>query len=165
MTLRNNLKKGFVSMLSIIFVLSINTFLHGQNSPDLEQWTKDYTSDLSQPDWMERMAKYGWDSNYETHKAFRKAFTELQIEVQQVISDGTHVMAILNASANWVGSFDKSLLREAIATGERVEWKEVWSFNVIEGKFGEKWEIIQAGHNLMRSAGVNCLPQKAKMKE
>ena len=152
-------------MLSIIFVMSINPFLHGQNSPDLEQWTKDYASDLSQPDWMNRMAKYGWDSDFKSHQEFRKAFADFKTEVHQVVSDGSNVMAIMHESAKWVGSYEYSALRDGKPTGKKVEWVTVWSFNVIDGKFGGNWETVTAGHDLLRSAGVDCLPKAAEMKE
>ena len=165
MTLRNNLQKGFVSMLTIIFILSISSFLYGQNSPDLEQWTKDYASDLSQPDWKDRMAKYGWEGDYEGHQEFRKAFTDFKTEVHQIVSDGTNVMAIMHESAKWVGSYKYNDLRDGNPTGKKVEWVTVWSFNVVDGKLGGKWESVTAGQDLMRSAGVNCLPKALEMKE
>jgi predicted ester cyclase len=159
MTYSNTLKRFSVLTLVSLFFLINNPLLFGQNSTDLEQWTKDYVSDLNQSDWKERMAKYGWDGDFETHQEFRKAYVDYRSEVQQVVSDGSNVMAILTVSARWVGNIKGSLISDAKPTGKMVKWKEVWAFNVINGKFGGNWEIINQGQDLMRSAGVNCLPK------
>jgi hypothetical protein len=76
-----------------------------------------------------------------------------------VVTDGSNVMAILVVNARWVGNMKGSLISDAKPTGKMVEWKEVWSFTVENGKFGDNWEMIQQGQDLMRSAGVNCLPK------
>jgi predicted ester cyclase len=160
MTFKPTLKRLSLLTLVGLFLVINNPLLLGQNSTDLEQWTRDYASDLSQPDWKESMAKYGWDGDYKIHQEFRNAFADFKTEVHQVVTDGTNVMAIMYESADWVGSYEYNVLKDGKPTGNKVEWVTVWSFNVIDGKLGGKWESVTAGQVLMRSAGVNCLPKE-----
>jgi predicted ester cyclase len=153
------LLKSFLKITLVLIGISSSSMVFSQNSTDLKQWTKDYVSDLNKSDWQNWMGKYGWTDDYENHKKFRAAFTDYSSQVLEVVTDGVNVMAIIKVNAKWVGNFEYSILKDESPNGKDVEWEEVWSFNVIDGKLGDKWKFLSAGQQLMRSAGVNCLPK------
>ena len=147
--------------LAVLLVFYLFTSgLSSQHHVPLDQWVRDYAKDLSKPDWKKYVVKYGWDSDYENHEAFRNAFRNVHADVMRSVTDGTYVMSWMKVSADWEGNVPDSELREAEPTGKRIEWEEVWYFDVIDGKFGTKWDILGDDVSKMKSAGVRCLPAK-----
>ena len=146
-------------LVCIILTSLVPFNLQGQHNVPLDQWVRDYVQDLEKPDWREHMAKYGWDGTFEKHQAFRDAYQDLKAEVVKSVSNGEEIMAWLKVSAVWAGGLEGDLLENA-TIGNKVEWEEVWSFNVIDGKFGGEWEILMDKSMKMKSVGINCLPEK-----
>ena len=159
------MKRNYQSLMRLLplvfvfltFFVSFN--LQGQHHVPLDQWVRDYVEDLGKPDWRKHMAKYGWDSNYEKHQAFRDAYQNCKTKVIRSVTNDTQIMAWLKISAVWVGGLKGDILEDA-KIGSKVEWEEVWAFNVIDGEFGREWEILKDESKKMKSVGINCLPGK-----
>ena len=146
----------FTSTL-ILFLLLTSPNLKAQHQVPLDQWVRDYVEDLCKPDWRNHMAKFGWVSNYERHQAFRNAYQNLEAKVMRSVTNGKEVMAWLTVSAIWSGNLKGDIL-ENVPIGKKVEWEEVWYFNVIDGKLGGKWDLMHDNLMKMKSTGIKCLP-------
>ena len=153
--------KWLLPFVCIILTYLIPVTLQSQHNVPLDQWVRDYADDLGKPDWREHMIKYGWDSNYEGHQAFRDAYENFKIEVIRTVTNGTQIMAWIKESATWAGGLDGDILENA-TIGTKVEWEEVWSFKVIDGKLGGDWHSLLDNRMKMISAGVNSLPGNIK---
>ena len=149
----------------LLFLLTILTSAGiAQNQTDLKQWLSDYLDAVHQDDWATSSAVKKFvnedPETWKVHSEFRAAYKDLSWSIEHFVTDGENVIAILEVEGRWIGKFSNDVLADAEPTGKMVKWQETWSFNVVDGKFGDKFHILGAGQTKMKSAGVNCLPSQ-----
>ncbi len=57
------------------------------------------------------------------------------------------------------GEFDGNETKATKATGKSVQWDKVWHFDIVNGKFGSKFDFINNGISRMKQLGIKCLPE------
>jgi predicted ester cyclase len=140
----------------------------GTELTDVELQTKsmivNYLKVLESNDWKQKLRNYASDSQesldkfIEEYGKFRTAFPNYKVKIKHIAIDGNEGIAWLTVNAVHAGQFDGNELKGTPATGKNVEWEEVWYFDVVDGKFGTKWDFIDNGVSRMKQLGVKCLP-------
>lgn len=146
-------------LLALVLVLFGSQTIYAQTETDLKQWTEAYIKAISSPDWAEKMIAFGWTTDFiPEHKIFRDAYTDYKPNIKFIFVEGNEVMVWLVITAKHVAQFPHDELKDSEPKGQLIIWNEVWYFDVIDGKLGDKWEMLVNGIDKMKSAGVKCLP-------
>ena len=123
-----------------------------------------YLSDLQSKDWQKKIPAYFLPSNFEgaiqSHQKFRKAFADYKIAIKHLAFDKNEAILWLKVSAKHVGKYDENELRDVTPSGKKIEWDEVWDFEIQDGKFIGQGDFLDAGISRMKQLGVKCLPEK-----
>lgn len=160
--MKAKIKRQFTASLVLFLVLVFigSQTIYAQTETDLKQWTEAYIKALSSPDWEEKMIAFGWTTeNIPGHKEFLDAYANYKPNIKFIFVEGNEVMVWLIITAKHVGQYPYDELKDSEPTGQLIIWNEVWYFDVIDGKLGDKWEMLINGVDKMKSTGVKCLPE------
>jgi predicted ester cyclase len=148
---------------------SQQVLLENTHQADVEMQTRSllvaYLKDLEAKDWRKNLKNYGSGSQEShedflvEHEKFRSAFQNYKVKIKHIAIDGNDAIAWLTVSAVHAGQYDVEELKGTPATGKNVEWDEVWYIDVVDGKFGNKWDFIANGVTRMKQLGIKCLPE------
>lgn len=123
-----------------------------------EKFVEDYITAVNTSDWQTNLIAYlPPDSNpfFEQHTAFRKSFPNYKSAIKHLSVDGNEVIVWLNCTANYESTyiFEDIYINEVIqgieATGQPLSWDETWYFDVVNGKFGEKWDFLKDNYAIL----------------
>ena len=134
-------------------------------SINVEQSTKtfieNYLRDIQSQDWKNKITSYmdGSEEFIVEHEKFRTAFSDYKIRIKHLAIDGNEAIMWGIVSAVHSGKFDGNETKGTEATGKSVEWDEVWQFDVVDGKFGDKFDFMDNGISRMKQLGIKCLPE------
>jgi len=81
-------------------------------------------------------------------KALRKAFPDLQLPVVHLLADGDKVIAHLRGQGTHLGQFGP-----IAATGKRVEVASMTIVRIVNGKFSERWNLVDR-YGMLQQLGV-----------
>lgn len=124
------------------------------------QFIEDYFRDMNSSDWKVKLPKYlqpNPEEFLEEHAAFRKSFTNYKATIKHLTIDGNEGIVWINITANFEAPFvleNDSDYRDEIFKGieaknQELSWNEVWYFDVVDGKFGDKWDFLKDNHKIL----------------
>ncbi|WP_373519855.1 hypothetical protein [Pricia sp.] len=128
-----------------------------------KQFIKEYLDAVNSPDWKSKTVKYLRNSEgfLEEHSAFRKSFPDYRSTIQYLAVDGNKGMVWLNIEATYAetfafenSSYGDGLLRNVEAKNQELSWEETWYFIVVDGKFGEKFDILKDNYAVLKGLGA-----------
>ncbi len=141
-------------MKSIVAILMVLTFACVQptSKPDVKRiveeqaltFTKNYIRDLNSPNWPNLIGPYLRNVEFiERQKKFREVYKELFHEIKRIMVDSNEVILWMNVYST---RYDQENLAESNGSQSRqteANWTSVWYFDVVDGKFGEKWDHVK----------------------
>jgi hypothetical protein len=136
-------------------------------SSELEKSTRNLVEssieDLNSSDWKIKIGKYWPNDDFErfavVHQKFRDAYTDYKMTIKHLTIDGNQGIMWGRVSAIHSAKFDMDVTKETEATGKPVEWDEVWYFEIVDGKYDDKFESTINEISKMRHLGIKCLPE------
>lgn len=126
-----------------------------------KQYTEDYIKAVNSAAWNSTLIKYlnpgpDTDNFFEEHSAFRTSFENYNATIKHLAVEGNEALLWINITANYATPFtlDKSAYGDEIfkgieAKGQPVSWDETWFFDVVDGKFGGKWDFLKDNHKVL----------------
>lgn len=118
-----------------------------------KQFIEDYLNDLKGSDWNTKILKYlpaGSEAFLTEHATFRESYANYTSTIKHIKVDGNECIAWLGITANYAATYpmeNNNYGDEAIAAfapkGQELSWDEVWYFDVVDGRFGEKWGMLK----------------------
>lgn len=130
------------------------------------QFIEDYLRDLNSSDWKSKLPKYLQPSPeefLEEHSAFRKSFSNYKATIKYLTLDRNEGIVWINITANYVAPYtlEKSsdyvddILKGIKAENQSLSWDETWYFNVVDGKFGDKWDFLKDNQKIFKDLKAN----------
>ncbi len=128
------------------------------------QFVKNYIAQINKKNWSAGIEEYLPDSQeafIKEHTAFRASFPNYKATIKRMFVEGNEVILWLNITANYVADFryEKSeyqdqLLRNYKAKNQALNWDETWYFDVVAGKFGDKWDMLKDNYAVLKGLDV-----------
>lgn len=124
-----------------------------------KQFIEDYIRDINTDEWEARILKYlppNSEAFLEQHAAFRVSFPNYKINIEHATADGNEVTVWLNITANYAVTYDfedtdfKEAIKGIEADNQSLSWDEVWYFDVVDGKFGDKWDFLKDQYVILK---------------
>ena len=134
-----------------------------------KQFIENYLRDVNSPSWRSKLPIYlalNPDEFLAEHAAFRESFVNYQSTIKHLTVDGNEGIVWMNITANYANTYafesDSSIYRDAIFKGIKAEnqalsWDETWYFNVVDGKFGDKWDFLKDNYAVLE--GLKAIPK------
>lgn len=122
---------------------------------------EDYLRDVNSSDWRSKIPKYlqpNSEAFLEEHAAFRESFPNYESTVKHLVIDGKEAIVWIHITANYVKTFEfesktdaygDNLLNGIEAENQALSWDETWLFNVVDGKFGDKWDFLKDNYKIL----------------
>jgi predicted ester cyclase len=132
-----------------------------QNSEELktQQFIEDYIRTVNTKDWKSKVPKYLAPNPEEflsQHSAFRESFPNYKSTIKHLVADGNEAIVWMNITANYsvTYNFDDEYIKEVIkgikAENQELSWDEVWYFDVVDGRFGDKWDFQKDNYAVLK---------------
>ncbi|HEA21738.1 hypothetical protein LCGC14_1081020 [marine sediment metagenome] len=128
----------------------------------LETTTKEfieaYVAAINTPDWKANITEYlepDSDNFLKQHTAFRASFPNYKSTIKHLIVDGDEAIVWLNNTATYTSTytFEDIDIQEVFngieAKNQNITWHETWFFNVVEGRFGGKWDFLKDNYAVL----------------
>ncbi|MEO0572234.1 MAG: hypothetical protein AAF039_11060 [Bacteroidota bacterium] len=141
-----------------------------EKKADKEQRTRQfvlaYIEAVNSPNWkneMEKFMKVGPETEkfLEEHTEFRKSFPNFRSSIKHIAVNGDECILWLEETANFAapfsidnGAYGDKVLNGVEARGQSLAWNEVWYFNVVDGKFGSKWDFLKDNYTVLKKLGA-----------
>lgn len=137
----------------------------GQKSEEemTRQFITGYLADLNATDWKSKVPKYlkaNSQEFLEQHTVFRNSFPNYKSTIKHMAVDGNEAIVWINITANYAETytFEDAYIQEAIngleAKNQALSWDEVWYFDSVEGRFGDKWDFLKDNHAVLSGLNV-----------
>lgn len=118
-----------------------------------KKFIRTYLSDLNAPDWQTKILNYlppGSEAFLEEHTLFRESYTNYEATIKHVMVDANECIVWLGITAEYTkryplenGSFRDGAIAAFEPRGQELSWEETWYFDVVDGRFGEKWGMLK----------------------
>ncbi|MFK7814335.1 MAG: hypothetical protein AB8B59_17690 [Maribacter sp.] len=118
-----------------------------------KKFIEDYLMDLKSPDWKSRIPKYLKPNPNEflkEHSAFRQSYTNYKSTIKHMMIDDNECIVWLSITANYAspypvdsGNYADEAIAGFEAKNQELSWDETWYFDVVDGRFGDKWGILK----------------------
>lgn len=127
-----------------------------------KEFAENYIKALNSADWKSELSKYlrpgdERDNFFKEHDAFRTSFQNYKATIKHLAVEGNKALLWINIRANYAESFalDKSAYGDEIYKGieaknQSLSWDEIWSFDVVNNKFGEEWEFLKDNYAILK---------------
>ncbi len=96
------------------------------------------------------------------HAEFRASFPNYTTKIEHMTIDGNEAIAWLKINANYSKTYDYGkgfeVVRGIEAKDQSVSWQEAWYFNVVDGKFGDKWAMLKDNYKILTDLNVKGVP-------
>lgn len=126
-----------------------------------EQFVKDYIAAVNSSNWKQELPKYlkpNSEAFLEEHSAFRTSFPNFKSDIKHLVANGEEVIVWLEHTANYAVDYtfeksdygDDDVLNGIKAENQPLKWNETWYFDVVDGKFGDKWDFLKDNHTIVR---------------
>ncbi len=160
------LTSGGLTALESVSSGSLTGAITGRCSMSVKQ-NKDFVrravAALNDEDWAELMGEFlathteveAWVAE---HGKFRAAFHDYNLTIDDMIAEGDKVVVRGRVRATHNGEFPVAELKGIAPTGKSLEWDEVWIMQVVDGKFGEGYFILD-GVSRLQQLGVLPEPE------
>lgn len=123
-----------------------------------KQFVEDYIDAVNTADWKTKIVKYlqpDSDEFLEQHTAFRESFPNYKSTIKHMAVDGNEVLLWLNCTANYAVTytFEDTYIDEVIqgieSKNQPLSWDETWYFDVVDGKFDNKWDFLKDNYAIL----------------
>lgn len=130
-----------------------------------KQFVEDYFKNLNSSDWKSKALKYlqpNPEKFLEEHAAFRASFQNYKATVKHLTVDGNEGIVWIHITANYASNFtfENSAYGDEIyigieANNQELSWDETWYFDVVDGKFGDKWDALKDNYKILEDLNVD----------
>ena len=143
-------------------VLKIHVDRESQEE-DTRQFIEDYMAVVNSPDWKTKAVQYlrNPDAFLEEHSVFRLSFPDYKTTIKHLTVDGSEGIVWLQVDATYATTYDfenstygDGILRNARLKISKLTWEETWYFNVVDGKFGQKFDILKDNYAVLKGLGA-----------
>ncbi len=146
--------------------LALSEFETKQNQEaKTKKFIEDYLKDLSGADWKSKIRKYlqpNPEAFLKEHAAFRASFPNYTFTIKHITIDGNEAIAWLEINANYAKTYDYDqgfeVVRGIEAKDQPISWQESWYFNAVDGKFGDKWDMLKDNYKILTDLKVEGVP-------
>lgn len=157
------MKTKYYILITVIGIISFLGFspqkAFGQEKESIEKFVRKSIDDLNSADWADKVKGNWSEKDIKDHKVFRESFANYNIKIKHLVIDGNDVVMWGEMSGTFVKEFPVAEFMGSKPNNKTVTWNEVWYFNVVNGKFGDKWDWTIDGISRMKQAGIKCLPK------
>ena len=130
---------------------------------DAEKFIRDYIAAVNSDNWESEVPKFlGSDSEafIKEHKVFRSSFPNYEAKIKHLMAEGNDVLLWLEISANYAvdyslenSEYGDEMLNGIKADNQPLTWNETWYFDVVDGKFGGKWDFLKDRYGILEQLG------------
>lgn len=129
-----------------------------------KQFIEGYITAVNTPDWKSNITEYlqpDSDDFLEQHAAFRASFPNYASTIKHLAIDGNEGIVWLNNTATYTATytFEDKYIKEVFkgidAKNQELSWNETWYFDVVDGRFGEKWDFLKDNHAVLEGLTVS----------
>ena len=118
---------------------------------------------LNSSNWSEAVAEFAAtpadaEAFLEIHSAFRHAFPDYHFTVEDMIAEGDKVAVRGMVRATHKEEFPFVELKGIAPTGNQLEWREIWIWQISDGRIVNSWEIND-GVSRLQQLGVLPPPE------
>ncbi len=128
---------------------------------ETEQFIKDYIRAVNSADWRSKLPKYlepNPEEFLKEHSVFRTSFPNYKATIKHLAVDGNEGVVWINVTANFAKAFDleddsdygDNILKGIAAKDQPLSWDETWYFNVVDGKFGDKFDFLKDNYKVLK---------------
>ncbi|MBM1107824.1 hypothetical protein JQC67_16840 [Aurantibacter crassamenti] len=125
-----------------------------------KEFIKNYVNDANSIDWKTKLPQY-LSSNInefvEEHSAYRNSFHNYKSTIKHLTVSGNEGTVWLSITATYAENYDfensgygDELFNGIDAKNQNLTWDEIWYFNVVDGKFGDKWDFMKDNYKIMK---------------
>lgn len=130
---------------------------------ETRQGIEDYIKDLNAEDWYTNLEKRQPNDNahkqfLERYQHFRNAYQDMNLEIKHLLVEGNEGILWLIVTATHANQTE-DIIKNVTPSGKKVTWQEVWYFDMQQGEFGKKWDILVREVDKMQSVGEYQLPE------
>lgn len=118
-----------------------------------KKFIEDYLRDLSGSDWDTKILKYlpsGSEEFLKEHAAFRASYPNYAATIKHLMVEGNECIVWLGITANYgaaypiaSGNYGDEAIAAFAPNNQELSWDETWYFDVVDGRFGEKWGMLK----------------------
>jgi len=126
---------------------------------------KNYLGDLNSSDWKTKLPNYlqpNPEEFLEEHSRFRESFPNYISTIKHLVVEGNEAIVWINITANYAASYTfegsdygDEIIKGIEAKNQALSWDEIWHFNVVDGKFGDKWDFLKDNHKVLKDLNAN----------
>lgn len=133
----------------------------------VREYAEAYVNAMNSPDWKTEMRKYlkegpEADAFLEgEYTKFRNSFPNAKTTIKHIALDGNECILWLEETANFAAPFSvensdygDNVLNGIEAKNQKLTWNEVWYFDVVDGKFGGKWDFLKDNYAVLKGLGA-----------
>jgi len=131
-----------------------------------KKFIEDYLRDVNSSDWKSKLPKYlqpNPEAFLKEHTAFRESFPNYKATIKHLIVDGNEGIVWINVTTTYAvqysfesedDSYGDNLLKDIKAGNQPLSWDETWYFDVVDGKFGEKFDFLKDNYKVLQDLKV-----------
>jgi hypothetical protein len=132
----------------------------------VREYAEAYVNAMNSPNWKTEIRKYlkeGPDADKflnEEYTLFRKSFPNATTVIKHMAVEGNECILWLEETANYAAMYTGSdkefrdhILGGIKADNQKLTWNEVWYFDVVDGKFGGKWDFLKDNYAVLKGLG------------
>ncbi|UJH66525.1 hypothetical protein [Allomuricauda sp. SCSIO 65647] len=132
-----------------------------------KKFIEDYLNAITGTNWREDIMPFlvhgeEMDNFLAQHAEFRASFPNYTSEIKHMAIDGNEAIVWLEINANYAKTYDYDkgfeVVRGIEAKDQPVSWQEAWYFNVVDGKFGDKWAMLKDNYKILTDLKVKGVP-------
>lgn len=132
-----------------------------------KKFMEDYIRAVNSQDWKTNTLKFlrpNPEDFLKEHTAFRNSFPNYEATIKHLMVEGNQGIVWINITANYVEPYlfkskddvyGDNILKDVEAKNQELTWDETWQFNVVDGKFGEKWDFLKDNYAVIKGLKVN----------
>jgi predicted ester cyclase len=135
------------------------------SAEDLRSLVKRWYDVLNREDWEDHIDQFDpnqdwWEEWKDGHREFRKSFPDYHFTIDKIIAEEEYVAHFGKVEATFQEEYPHWELRGIAPTGEKISWDEAWWWEVVDGKFGDGFIILDSLGRLQQ-IGVLPMPEEA----
>jgi len=124
------------------------------------KFIQDYLSDVNSSDWTTKVPKYlqpNPEAFLREHAVFRESFRNYKATIKHLTVEGNEGIVWITITANYAkayvfenSDYGDEIIKGIEAKNQPLSWDETWYFNVVDGRFGEKWDFLKDNHKVIK---------------
>lgn len=130
-----------------------------------KRFIEEYVKAMNSENWSAKMLPFlkkgeATDNFLKEHQQFRRAFANLNATINHMVVNGNEAIVWLEETATFVepyayqdSDYGDGVLNGIKANNQSLKWTEVWYFDVVDGKFGDKFDFLKDNYAVLKGLG------------